>query len=86
MRRFRSLLVRRAGAFLNLPKDLKPSEVLETSEVSRVEIYDVMGMKVISDVRHLEDVGHLIRIDVSNLSPGVYFVKIGDRVEKFVKY
>lgn len=51
-----------------------------------IQIYDVMGMKVISDVRHLEDVGHLQKIDISNLSPGVYFIKIGDRVEKFLKY
>ncbi len=25
------------------------------------------------------------RIDVSNLQSGVYYIKIGDRVEKFVK-
>jgi hypothetical protein len=25
------------------------------------------------------------RIDISNLSPGIYFIKIGNRVEKFVK-
>lgn len=56
-----------------------------------IEIYDVMGMIVMSDVQHLGDVGHLKKIDISNLSPGVYFVKIvgsnGDSsiVEKFVK-
>jgi hypothetical protein len=26
-----------------------------------------------------------LQIDVSFLSPGVYFIKIGNRVEKFVK-
>jgi len=51
-----------------------------------VEIYDVMGVKVTSYVRHLEDVGHLNRINISQLSPGVYFVKVGGIVEKFVKY
>ena len=50
-----------------------------------VEIYDSLGELLISDVRHLGDVGHLNEIDVSNLSPGVYFVKIGDKVEKFIK-
>jgi len=59
--------------------------------IASIEIYDVMGMKVISDVRHLGDVGHLNRIDVSHLPAGVYFVKIAGSngacsiVEKFVK-
>jgi len=26
-----------------------------------------------------------VRIDVSGLSPGIYFVKVGERVGKFVK-
>jgi len=55
---------------------------------SEIEIYDVMGIRIHSTPSasqpHLNE-GNL-RIDVSNLSPGVYFVKIGDRVEKFVKY
>jgi hypothetical protein len=29
--------------------------------------------------------GGQIKINVSNLTPGVYFIKIGDKVEKFVK-
>jgi len=72
--------------------NLKPSEGLEPSEGSAVEIYDMMGIRVFSDVRHLGDVGHLNRIGISNLAPGVYFVKIvGSNgccsiVEKFVKY
>jgi len=61
------------------------------SPIASIEIYDVMGMKVISDVRHLGDVGHLNRIDVSHLPAGVYFMKIvGSNgacsiVEKFIK-
>jgi len=61
------------------------------SPIASIEIYDVMGMKVISDVKHLEDVGHLNRIDVSHLPAGVYFVKIVESngacsiVEKFIK-
>jgi len=50
-----------------------------------VEIYDSLGELLISDVQHLGDVGHLKKIDISNLSPGVYFIKIGDKVEKFIK-
>jgi hypothetical protein len=32
-----------------------------------------------------EDLGGVFKIDVSNLAPGVYFIKIGDIFEKFVK-
>jgi hypothetical protein len=32
-----------------------------------------------------EDLGGVFKIDVSNLAPGVYFIKIGDKFEKFVK-
>jgi hypothetical protein len=32
-----------------------------------------------------EDLGGVFKIDVSNLTPGVYFIKIGDKFEKFVK-
>ena len=54
-----------------------------------IEIYDVMGMKIQSTPFNLTPTlseGEGARIDISNLTPGVYFVKIGDRVEKFVKY
>lgn len=51
-----------------------------------IEIYDVMGMKIqTTKVESIHELS-LRKIDVSNLSSGVYFVKIGDRVEKFVKY
>ena len=58
-----------------------------------VEIYDVMGMKIQSTPLETKNFSSLQqKIDVSNLSPGVYFVKIvGSNgacsiVEKFVKY
>ena len=60
---------------------LKP--FAETDE--QVEIYNSFGELVLADVQHLRDVGHLRRIDISHLPVGLYFVKIGDRVEKFVK-
>ena len=52
-----------------------------------VEIYDVMGVLIHSTPSASQpplNEGNL-RIDVSNLSPGVYFVKIGGKVEKFIK-
>ncbi len=74
--------------------NLKTSEVLETSEVSRVEIYDVMGMKIQTTPSASQpplNEGNL-KIDISNFAHGVYFVKINGSngacsiVEKFVKY
>jgi hypothetical protein len=32
-----------------------------------------------------EDLGGVFKIDVSNLAPGVYFIRIGDKFEKFMK-
>ena len=55
-----------------------------------IEIYDVMGVLVAQTSSSVFNgqtgTSDPLRIDISNLSPGVYFVKIGDRVEKFVKY
>jgi len=57
------------------------------SEGWSVELYNMMGV-LIQTTPSLRDTppqdGNL-RIEVSNLSPGVYFVKIGGRVERFVK-
>ena len=59
---------------------------------SSIEIYDIMGIKIQTTPVETKNFSSLHRIDISNLSPGVYFVKIfscnGDCfiVEKFVKY
>ncbi|OGU58680.1 MAG: hypothetical protein A2X64_09270 [Ignavibacteria bacterium GWF2_33_9] len=51
--------------------------------VSECEIYDVLGEKVMyAETRHALS---LQQIDVSALPPGVYFIRIGDVVQKFVK-
>jgi len=66
--------------------------VLELNENFSVEIYDVMGMKIHStNLSPALSEGEGVRIDVSNLAPGVYFVKISGSngacsiVNKFVK-
>jgi len=41
-------------------------------------------MSVFSDVQHLGDVGHLKRIDISNLPVGIYFIQIGNYLQKFM--
>jgi photosystem II stability/assembly factor-like uncharacterized protein len=56
--------------------------------VGEVRIYDVLGVEVINSTLTpaLSLKGEGVRINVSHLSPGVYFVRIGDVVRKFVKY
>jgi hypothetical protein len=56
--------------------------------VASVYIFDVLGMEITTP--SLRDTppyqgGEKVRIDVSHLSPGVYFVRVGNMVRKFVK-
>jgi hypothetical protein len=59
------------------------SEVLKTSEVSKVQIFDMLGIEVMSESIHPLTSSH--RMNVEKLPAGVYFIRIGSRVEKFVK-
>jgi len=55
--------------------------------IERVRVYDVKGMCVITSPPaplHSGE-GSKVRLDVSHLPPGVYFVQIGSRVQRFVK-
>jgi hypothetical protein len=61
----------------------QPSEGFELSEGYRVQIFNVLGIEVMS-VRTGLDLSTQ-KIDVSHLPAGVYFIRIGDKVEKFVK-
>ncbi len=47
-------------------------------ELGKIKIYSALGLKVL-DTEWKE------RIDVSGLVPGVYFVRVGDKVSKFIK-
>lgn len=49
-----------------------------------LEIYDILGLRQ-SPPNPLLIKSEQLRLDVSSLVPGVYFVKIGNRVQKFVK-
>ncbi|MBI5324292.1 MAG: T9SS type A sorting domain-containing protein [Ignavibacteriae bacterium] len=48
-------------------------------EIGDIEIFSALGIKVI-------ETDYKDRIDVSGLSAGVYFVKVGDKIYKFVKF
>lgn len=69
--------------------NIKTSDVFKTSDVSRIEIYDMMGLKIQTDLIHPMFPKH--RMYVGNLATGVYLVKISGSngvcsiVEKFVK-
>ena len=47
-----------------------------------IQIFDMLGVIVLTVEQTSPSVR---RIDISNLSPGMYFIKIGSRVDKFVK-
>jgi glucose/arabinose dehydrogenase len=66
---------------------VKPSEGLEPSEGYKFQIFNTLGIELSSaggDV-NVVDGGGVFKIDISSLPAGVYFVKIGDKIEKFVK-
>ena len=50
----------------------------------KVQIFDVLGIEI-KDLTPALSKGEGVRIDVSHLPKGVYFIRIGDKVEKFVK-
>jgi hypothetical protein len=51
----------------------------------RAKVYDVLGNVVLTHPLPLSQDGVAIRLDVSGLATGVYFVRIGDKMYKFVK-
>jgi hypothetical protein len=52
------------------------------SEQSDIKIFNIYGQNVLSvGDQNLEP----LRIDVSGLALGMYFVRIGDTVQKFIK-
>jgi hypothetical protein len=58
------------------------------SEAKNLRIFDLLGTEVTTPnlTPTLSEGEGVVRLDVSHLSPGVYFVRMGDVVRKFVKY
>ncbi len=68
---------------------LSIQELQHFSNSDEIAIYDVLGEKVAHSSTSVPS-GHLhqrrtLKIDISHLPKGVYFVKLGERMEKFVK-
>ncbi|MBS4001104.1 MAG: T9SS type A sorting domain-containing protein [Desulfobulbaceae bacterium] len=68
-------------------------EITQPSDVYNVQIYDILGVKVLSTPSAAHPPSHPstgsrsenLRIDVSSLAPGMYFIRIGNKVQKFIK-
>ena len=57
---------------------------LQPFAAEKVQIFDMLGIEI-KDLTPALSKGEGVRIDVSHLPTGVYFIRIGDKVEKFVK-
>ncbi|MEI6091060.1 MAG: T9SS type A sorting domain-containing protein [bacterium] len=69
-----------ANDYINIA--LKPSEGFEPSEGSIINIYNTLGEKVMSaEARHAVQ----LQINISDLPVGMYFVKIGNQTEMFIR-
>jgi hypothetical protein len=67
--------------------EAKSRNGVETS-VAHPRIFDLLGMEITTPALRATppyQEGEKVRIDVSSLSPGVYFVQLGNEVRKFVK-
>ncbi|MDT3740125.1 MAG: T9SS type A sorting domain-containing protein [Candidatus Kapabacteria bacterium] len=53
------------------------------AENDKVQIFDVLGLEVLSEKIHPMTGSH--RMNVTHLPLGVYYIRIGEKVEKFVK-
>jgi WD40 repeat protein len=67
------------------------SSVIPAHAGISIEIFNVFGMKIttpsnLSGLTPLLAKEGIIQIDVSNLPTGVYFIRIGDKLEKFIKW
>ena len=55
------------------------------SKTGKIEIFSILGECVLVEQTPSSVQNNIQKIDVSNLNSGIYFVKIGEKVFKFVK-
>jgi hypothetical protein len=77
------------GVILFCPQHVIPATTEGSGAVqagiSRVRVYDVLGVCVLTHPLAPSREGESVRLDVSGLAAGVYFVKIDNKMYKFVK-
>ncbi|MCO5251186.1 MAG: serine hydrolase [Candidatus Kapabacteria bacterium] len=61
---------------------IQTSEVSKTSEVYKVQIFDILGIELMSETIHPMTASH--RMNIERLPKGMYFIKIGDYLDKFI--
>jgi hypothetical protein len=66
--------------------EINLDKVILSEAKNPLKIYNTLGECVIEmqDVRHLRDVGHLNRINISHLPAGLYFIQFGNYSQKFM--
>ncbi len=62
---------------------IKPYINSDNFNASKIQIFDIIGIEVMNVVASNNLTTQII--DISHLPSGVYFIRIGDKVEKFVK-
>jgi hypothetical protein len=62
---------------------IQTSEVFGTSEVYKVQIFDVLGIELMTDSIHPMTRSH--RMNIELLPTGVYYLRIGNQTQMFVK-
>jgi hypothetical protein len=67
--------------------EAKSRNGVETSVAHPVLIFDLLGMEITTPnlTPTLSEGEGVVRLDVSSLSPGVYFIRVGNELRKFVK-
>jgi len=57
--------------------DIRLDDVI-LSDAKDIKIYNSLGQCVLLDVPHFQSVAHLYRVDISGLSPGMYYAVLSD--------
>lgn len=56
-----------------------------TNRTQSVDIFDIQGRLILSNINEREICQNTLKLDVSALNAGVYFIKINNRLFKFIK-
>ncbi|PKL84520.1 MAG: hypothetical protein CVV22_12515 [Ignavibacteriae bacterium HGW-Ignavibacteriae-1] len=77
-----------ASEYIEINATINPTVNRRVDESSDIKVFTTLGEIVVTvpSTLNYNGSGESVRIDISHLPTGLYFVRIGDRFEKFVKY